>query len=121
MVLSLPKVGFTSASFSLASALRAMGMSDAFDANAADFSGLCAHPRAGEYLHIADVLQKTMLGMAEKGVEAAAATGITLVATSASNAAPVTMVVNRPFVLSIIDIPTGAVLFLGHITDPTAP
>jgi serine protease inhibitor len=30
------------------------------------------------------------------------------------------MVVNRPFLLSIVDVPTGAVLFLGHIEDPTA-
>ena len=28
---------------------------------------------------------------------------------------------NRPFVIAILDVPTGAVLFLGQITDPTDP
>jgi serine protease inhibitor len=32
---------------------------------------------------------------------------------------PVPMVVNRPFLMSIVDIPTGAVLFVGHVEDPT--
>jgi hypothetical protein len=31
------------------------------------------------------------------------------------------MVVNRPFVVSTLDVPMGAVLFLGHITGPTQP
>jgi serine protease inhibitor len=29
------------------------------------------------------------------------------------------MIVDRPYVLSIVDIATGAVIFLGHIVDPT--
>jgi serine protease inhibitor len=29
------------------------------------------------------------------------------------------VVVNRPFLLSIVDQATGAILFIGHITDPT--
>jgi serine protease inhibitor len=32
---------------------------------------------------------------------------------------PVPVDLNRPFVLSIVDVPTGAILFLGHIEDPT--
>jgi serine protease inhibitor len=29
------------------------------------------------------------------------------------------MLVDRPYLLVIVDVPTGAVLFLGHIEDPT--
>ena len=32
---------------------------------------------------------------------------------------PVPMTVDRPFVVAIVDVPTNALLFLGHIGDPT--
>ncbi len=120
--LSLPKATFTSPTFSLALALQAMGMSQAFDSTAADFSGMCAHPPDGLHLYIGDVLQKAMIAMQETGVEAAAATAV-LVSGAAIATLPPTptpMVVNRPYLLSIVDVPTGAILFLGHIVDPTA-
>ena len=120
--LSLPKVAFTSPTFSLRTALMAMGMNDPFDGETADFTGLCTHPPDGDRLYIKDVLQKAMIAMQETGVEAAAATAVIMAGTAGESAPPVIvpMVVNRPFLLSIIDVPTGAVLFLGHIEDPTA-
>jgi serpin B len=113
--LSLPKVTFTSATFSLAPTLQAMGMTDAFDPSSADFSGLCAKP-----LFISDVRQKASVAMQETGVEAAAATAAVFEDAAASLTPPPVMVVNRPFVLSIVDESTGAILFIGHIVDPTA-
>jgi serine protease inhibitor len=115
--LSLPRVSFTSPTFSLAKALQAMGMVDAFDSSAADFSGLCPNPPDGR-LYVSDVLQKAMLGMKETGVEAAAATAV-LVNAGAAPGQPIVMNVNRPFLVSIVDAPTGAVLFLGHVEDPS--
>jgi serpin B len=123
VTLSLPKVSFTSPTFSLASALQAMGMSQAFNPQDADFLGLCAHTPDGDTLYISDVEQKAMIAMQETGVEAAAATAVLVAGTAATGGpvpVPVPMVVNRPFLLSIVDLPTGAVLFLGHIEDPTA-
>jgi serpin B len=116
--LSLPKVSFTSPTFSLAKALQAMGMVDAFDSGTADFSGLCPNPPDGARLYVSDVLQKAMLGMQETGVEAAAATAV-LVNAGAAPGQPIVMNVNRPFLVSIVDAPTGAVLFLGHVEDPS--
>ena len=120
VTLSLPKVSFTSPTFSLSGALKAMGMTDAFDGTLANFTGMCAHPPDGN-LYVSDVLQKAMLAMQETGVEAAAATAVVVARTkSAGPPEPVvTMVVNRPFIVAIVDI-TGAILFLGHIDDPTA-
>jgi len=119
--LALPKFSFTSATFSLATALQAMGMPLAFNQGGpADFSGLA--PVAPGKLHISDVLQKAMVAVQENGVEAAAATAVILDGASGSTGSgpvPVPVVVNRPFVLSIVDVPTGAVLFVGHIVDPT--
>ena len=117
VALSLPKATFTSKTFSLKAALMAMGMVQAFDAGTADFSGMA--PRG---LSLSDVLQKAMIAMQEIGVEAAAATAVNVVATSGqvNPPTPVPMIVNRPYVVAIVDT-TGAVLFLGHIVDPTDP
>jgi hypothetical protein len=32
---------------------------------------------------------------------------------------PTPLIVNRPYLVEIVDVPTGAVLMLGHIQDPT--
>jgi serine protease inhibitor len=29
------------------------------------------------------------------------------------------MIVNRPYLVAIVDLPTGAILSLGHVGDPT--
>jgi serpin B len=119
--LALPKVSFTSPTFSLAKSLEAMGMTQAFDPEAADFTGLCANPPDHDNLYISDVLQKAMVAMQETGVEAAAATAVVVSGASVSEPTPtpVAMNVNRPYLVSIVDVPTGAILFLGHIEDPT--
>jgi serpin B len=117
VALSLPKATFTSKTFSLKKALVAMGMVQAFDPSTADFSGM--GPRL---LSLSDVVQKAMIAMQETGVEAAAATAVLVVDSSApvTPPTPVPMIVNRPYVVAIVDT-TGAVLFLGHIADPTDP
>jgi len=121
VALSLPKLTFTSPSFSLAASLQAMGMVDAFDPNAANFSGMCPQPPDGLNLYLSDVLQKTTVSMTETGVQAAAASAATLEVTSYEEppTQSATLVLNRPYLLAILD-PIGTVLFLGHIEDPTA-
>jgi serpin B len=113
IALSIPKVTFTSATFSLKPALQSMGMKLAFTPSA-DFTAICANP-----LFIEDVLQKTTISMQETGVEAAAATAV-LFTTLSAMPTSATMVVNRPYLVAIVDRPTGAILFLGHISDPSA-
>ena len=121
VALTLPKVSFTSPTFSLKTALEALGMKQAFIEGTADFQGLS---KSDPNLYVGDVLQKTKIGMMETGVEAAAATAVIVQATGASSGGPpptpVPMVVNRPFLTAIVDVPTGAILFLGHIEDPSA-
>jgi serpin B len=122
--LSLPKTSFTTSSFSLKAALTAMGMVAAFDGTA-DFSGMCAHPPSGEHLFILDVIEKATMTVRETGIEAAASTAV--IAGGDAGAlldagpppAPIPMNANKPYVIAIVDNPTGAILFLGHIADPT--
>jgi serpin B len=119
IALSLPKLTFTSPTFSLAKPLQAMGMVQAFNPQTANFTGMCPTTPDGDNLYVGDVLQKAMVAMEETGVEAAAATAVIVAGSSVSEPTPVPMVLNRPFVLAIVDVPTGALLFLGHVEDPT--
>jgi len=116
---SLPKVTFTSPTFSLAKPLQAMGMVQAFDPQAANFTGMCPTTPDGDNLYVGDVLQKAMVAVQETGVEAAAATAVIVAGASVAEPSPIPVVLDRPFVMAIIDVPTGALLFLGHIEDPT--
>ncbi len=94
----------------LAAPLGALGMADAFTAQA-DFSGLCP---AG--CDVSSVVQKTFLQVDETGTTAAAATSIGITATAvALPPQAIPMDVDRPFFCAIVDHQTGAVLFLGDI------
>ncbi len=111
---SLPKFKFDWGSTSLKPALQAMGMKDAFQYPAADFSGM----EPTRELYIGDVMQKAFVGVDESGTEAAAATAVIMNAGSAPMQ-PKTFDANRPFIFSIRDS-SGTLLFVGQVTDPTA-
>ncbi|MEO8900006.1 MAG: serpin family protein [Polyangiaceae bacterium] len=125
VILSLPKSAFTSQAFSLKAALQALGMKQAFEAGDAHFEGMCAHPPDDRRLFVDDIVQKTMIDVQETGVEAAAATAVVMATMGAvrrrPEPAPVPMIVNRPYLIALLDVPTGAILMLGHITDPSQP
>jgi serpin B len=97
----------------------------AFEPRVADFSGMTVADGGGNPdLYLGDVLQKADVGMAEEGVHASAVTTVIVESSAASGSSttpptPIPMVVNRPYFFSILDVPTGAVLFMGHIVDPT--
>jgi serpin B len=116
--LAVPKTTFTTPSLSLAAGLKSMGMVEAFDPAAANFQGMCATPPDGGNLYVSDVLQKAMFSMGENGVEAAAATAVDI-ALAAAGVGGVPMTIDRPYLVSIVDAPTGAVVFLGHVSDPS--
>jgi len=118
VALKLPKFSFTSQSIKLKDAFVALGTEQAFDPGLADFYGMCQQPPIDERLFISEIIHKAMMAVDENGVEAAAATAVIMAGTTASPE-PVAMVVDKPFVVAIVDEPTGALLFLGHISDPT--
>jgi len=111
--LNLPRFKFTS-QFGLGKPLAALGMTDAFEPDRADFSGMTT----AEKLFIAAVLHKAFVAVDEKGTEAAAATAVMVGATAMPQKPQVIFRADRPFVFLICHRPTGAVLFLGRLANP---
>jgi serpin B len=112
VMLGLPKFG-TESQLGLGDVLAALGMPTAFNADTADFSGMTAADR----LYISAVIHQANIDVDEKGTEAAAATAV-MMAAGAAPAPPVEMTVDRPFIYALRDMETGAILFLGRITEP---
>ena len=102
---------------SITGALIEAGMTRAFDRSGADLSGIAA----GVPLAISDVAHATFLRVDEKGTEAAAVTGVTVIITSARRPPEnlKKMTVDRPFLATLRDRASGAVLFFGRVADPT--
>jgi serpin B len=94
--------------------LATLGMAKAFQPAEADFSGM----DGSRDLYISQVLHQSFVKVDEKGTEAAAATAVVIRVTSAPGEV-VEMIVDRPFIFAIRDIETGAVLFLGRVSDPS--
>ena len=115
VTLTMPKFKFESR-FRLSDTLSAMGMADAFSANA-DFSGISTEPG----LSIDQVLHRAFIDVDENGTEAAAATAVIVVgAAPGKPPEPVIMTIDRPFIFLIRDIETGTILFLGRVVNPDA-
>ena len=116
--LAFPKFEFTS-EFSLSGVLAELGMSEAFDAptpdSGADFTGITEERE----LFIQEVMHKAFVKVDETGTEAAAATAVIIGLTSVEDP-PVRVEIDRPFVFLIEHSSTGAILFLGQVTNPAS-
>jgi serpin B len=115
--LSLPRFHASYAA-NLAETFAALGMRRAFDSRAADFSGMTGRPPSQVPLAIDQIAHRAVIDVAEQGTEAAAVTGVTVVATAMAPRPSETFHVDRPFLFAIVDDDTGAVLFEGRIVDP---
>ncbi len=109
--MGLPQFTFTK-DFNLTNILTAMGMPDAFDINAADFSGMTG----AKDMYIGNVIHKAFVAVDEKGTEAAATT-ISIVI---GGAAPidVNFTADHPFIFIIRDTVNGQILFIGRVLNP---
>ena len=113
IALGLPKFTFTT-NFSLSDQLKSLGMTDAFDSNKADFSGMTGN----HDLFISDVIHKAYVAVDEKGTEAAAATAVIMEAMSAPMQQKVHLVIDHPFIFIIRDLKSGQILFVGRVLNP---
>lgn len=101
-------------SLELSDALKAMGVTDAFDVAKADLRTMGGAPN--DQLHIGSVLQKTYLELDENGTKAAAVTAIEATAGAAEPPEVHRVVLDRPFVYTIVDTHANLPLFLGTVT-----
>lgn len=116
--LHLPKIKLQS-QLKLADVLRSMGMKSAFRPDA-DFSAMST----SESLMISEVIHQAEVDVDEKGTEAAAATAVITALTSAliepiEPLKPVVFLADHPFLFLIHDTESGAILFLGRVTEPS--
>jgi serpin B len=96
--------------------LTALGMPTAFT-NASDFSGM----DGSRNFSINDVIHNAFVNVDEEGTEAAAATAVVMAgAYPGEHEKPVPVFrADHPFVFLIQDNNTGAILFLGRVSNPT--
>jgi serpin B len=114
ILLLLPKYA-SEYDITLNEGLKRLGLARAFDPELADFGRMGT---AGNDLFISQVIHKTRIEVAEKGTEAAAATGVVMDITSALLDDYRTIAFNRPFVYAVVDLDTGLPLFLGVLANP---
>lgn len=94
--------------------LQQLGMTTAFE-ETANFKKMVKEEVP---IYISQVMHKTYIDVNEKGTEASAATSVEMETTSAPIDNPFLMDVNRPFFTIITDDDTGAILFIGNISNP---
>jgi serpin B len=121
VAISLPRYNMTEAE-ELNDILESLGMTSAFNSTSANFSGMgnySAYPNA--VLYITHVLHKAFIQVNEQGTQAAAATAVVVGCSDcAAVEVPPTITFNadHPFMFFIIDKQSGAILFMGRLSNP---
>lgn len=96
--------------------LNKMGMTDAFDGDKADFTGLGTSAKGNIYIN--RVLHKTFISVAEKGTKAGAVTVVAMgVKTAFVEEEPKIVCLDRPFVYMLIDCETNIPFFVGTMMN----
>lgn len=100
--------------FELKDILANMGLTDLFDEEKSDLSGMVSDNKR---LYVSKVIHKAFVEVNEEGTEAAAATaGLVMCALSLEMG--IEFKADHPFMFSIIDKRSKAVLFVGRVTNP---
>ena len=98
----------------MSSVLQSMGMTDAFDGNLSDLSGLGSSTEGN--ITISRVLHKTYIAVDGKGTKAAAATAVEAVTECAMiEPEPKQVYLDRPFVYMLLDCETNLPFFIGTL------
>lgn len=107
----------------LSDVLRRMGMSRVWvpttSADAANLSGISSGTSPEERLYLSEAIHKTFLEVNEKGTEAAGDTALVDLVGAEEEPFTPEFKADRPFLVCIRHRPTGLVLFLGRVNDPT--
>lgn len=111
----LPKFEFE-CKFRLSETLKAMGMTNSFNAAKADFTEMATSSRGNIYIN--EVFHNTYIKFDEKGTKAAASTAVEMFDECVSEPPQTTKTIkfDRPFIYVIVS-PEGIPLFAGTVTD----
>ena len=116
IVVTMPRFKFSWDS-ELNKMLDQMGMKQAFVPGLANFDEIS---KEGQ-LYISSVIHKTYIDVNESGTEAAAVTAVMISTGESGPDYRKHFVVDRPFLFAITEKTTGAILFIGEITNPEYP
>lgn len=98
---------------SLKETLQTLGVTDMFDPQTADFSGI----DETQVLYCDLIKQKAMIELDRNGTKAAAVTWGGMKCMSAAPAEPLYITLDRPFVYALIDNKQNLPIFIGAVTD----
>lgn len=114
--LEIPKWEYSYELEDMSPELSMLGMGIAFGGNA-DFSKI--YDPSQVQVHISKAIHKAYIKVNEEGTKAAAVTAIGITITAMPLPPPV-FKLDHPFLYSIVEKQTGAVLFLGIVNDPAS-
>jgi serpin B len=118
VILTMPKFKMTQ-QFGLNGVLGSLGMSQAFEKDSANFSGMDGK----RDFVISAVIHKAYIDVSEEGTEAAAATAVVIsraMAVRPMRLQPHVFRADHPFLFLIRDNRSGSILFMGRVTNPTS-
>jgi serpin B len=104
-------------SYDLKPILRHLGISEIFDRTAANFTKMVSPQLNSHDVHVSDARHKSYIEVNEESSEAAAATTIEMIFTSAMTP-PFEFIADHPFMFVILDNETKTTLFMGRYAEP---
>lgn len=111
---AMPRFAFRSA-VDLDAVLKALGITDAFDKDRADYSGMTERER----LFISAALHQATIEVDEQGTVATAATAIVM-STTGARVDPQRISLDRPFFFVVHDVEARIPIFVGRVADPSS-
>ncbi|XP_037463810.1 putative serpin-Z6A [Triticum dicoccoides] len=103
----------------LAGVFHDLGLKDAFDPEKADFTDMAEG--AGRPLALEEMLHKAVIEVNEEGTEAAAVTAALMFGCASGYPPPcVDFVADHPFAFFVMEEASGAIMFAGHVLDPSS-
>jgi serpin B len=101
--------------------LRDMGLELAFKQGEADLSDMVEEDEDGRTLALEQIVHKAVIEVNEKGTKVVAVTGGFLRGAGCKRRRPrpVDFVANHPFAFFVIENMSGAIMFAGHVLDPS--
>ena len=118
VIVSVPKFT-TNTHYDLMEPLSSLGVTDVFEPDMADLLGIAYVP-PDHYLYVTKAVHDAYVDVNEEGTEAAAVTTIAVTSEELLPPPPPRFTADHPFIFIIQDDESGAILFMGRLSDPTA-